>query len=380
MHNKDAWGCGFCTALLTTWEERCEHIALHFEEKRSKWKFTNVILGLLKQPDVSETWNMTLTQRYGEPQLWPNFTWESKKCNRLRYKLETKWDTRVFDIETLVQETIDLADIEAPETAETIAPLEANDASEPAENEGETVDCKLETFDFSSEPRLQSSHGIPPEHSMMDLDPVEPMQNIPQAPMQQHHWPATTDISQSTMSTDTSMDAFGTFSTNMTAMPTDFTHQPMHQSYHQPSWSSAGFVSTPNLVDFQQPQTYLNYAPVKEVIQVPTSQYATFSRPTSQHAPQQSHSNFAHFPRQSVPPNFLHHASSNSRKFIPRLINIASSRGGEQQDQPPPPPPKDDHRFSRLSMRRRPSNMSLQSQHTVVPQRGMGWNDECNWG
>lgn len=371
MHDKDAWGCGFCGCLLTTWEERCEHIALHFEEKRSKWNFTNVILGLLKQPDVSQAWNLMLSQRYGEQQNWPHFTWESKKCNRLRYKLETKWASGVFDIDKLVQETLELAEERAaePNDVESIQPTEAIEPTE-------MIDCKLETFDYPSEQRLQSSHGIPPDTPMMDLDPVEPMQNVPH-PTLQSQWSDASNMSQSTMSTDVSMDAFGSFTANMNVMSTDFTQQSVSQSYQQPSWPDAGFVSTPNLVDFQQPGAFMNYTPHKEVIQVPTSQYASFSRPTSQHS-SASHAPFGHYPRQSVPPNFMHHTSTPSRRFIPKLINIASGhRSVPQQDQPPPPPPKDEHRFSRLSMRRRPSNIS---QHTVVPQREMGWNDEVNWG
>jgi hypothetical protein len=380
MHDKDAWGCGFCGGLLTTWEERCEHIALHFEEKRTKWNFTNVILGLLKQSDVSQAWNLMLTQRHGEQQNWPHFTWESKKCNRLRYKLETKWDTRMFDIEKLVQETYDLAEIGSAESneAEAMESAEANDTTE-------MVDCKLETFDYPSEQRLQSSHGLPPDNAMMDLDPVDSMPQ-PTLPSQ---WPGTTDLSHSTMNTDVSMDAFGGFTANMNVMSSDFAQQPVSQSYQQPGWPNAGFVSTPDLVNFQQPGAFMSYTPQKEVIQVPTSQYASFARPTSQHSSHasfarptsqhSSHANFGHYPRQSVPPNFLHHTgSTGSRRYIPKLVNIASpGHRIPQQDQPPPPPPKDEHRFSRLSMRRRPSNIS---QHTVVPNRDLGWNDECNWG
>ncbi|KAF2465559.1 uncharacterized protein BDR25DRAFT_328588 [Lindgomyces ingoldianus] len=366
MHDKDAWGCGFCSSLLTSWEERCEHIALHFEEKRSKWNFTNVVLGLLKQSDVSQAWNMLLSQRHGEQQNWPQFTWESKKCNRLRYKLETKWDTRVFDIAKLVLETYELAEMErteAPEPAEATEPIE----------------CKTETFDFGSEQTSQ----LTTDHTLMDLDPVETPQPTPQQNLQQHQvlqqqnipqqsipqtqWPVTTDMSQNGLTTDDGMDTFGGFSTNMTSasmtnVTNGFTHA-VSQSFHQPSWPHAGFVSTPDLVAFQQPGAYMNYTQ-KEVVHNP------------------AYDQFNQFPRNSMPPNFLHHSSStSSRRFIPKLINISSPRHGAQpQDQPPPPPPKDDHsshRFSKISMRRRPSNIS---QHTVVSQRDLGWNDEYNWG
>ncbi|KAJ4295431.1 hypothetical protein N0V90_007443 [Kalmusia sp. IMI 367209] len=367
MHDKDAWGCGFCGCLLTTWEERCEHIAMHFEEKKSKWNFTNVILGLLKQPEVSESWSRLMTQRHGDVQDYPRFTWESKKCNRLRYKLETKWDTRVFDVDKVVQETYDLAEIEPadiPETATETTP-EVHEVPEPAEPT-ETISCKLE-MDFGHDQRLHSSHGIPSD-SMMDLDPVDTPQAL-HHDLQQAQWPVTSDMTQSTMTTDPGMGAFGGFNTNMSHMSTDFS-QPVTQGF-QPTWSNAGFVSTPDLVAFQPQNSYLNYNAPKEVVQVPTSQYA----------------NFGHYPRQSVPPNFMHHPSTpstpSSRRFVPKLINIASSNQrastAHMSEQPPPPPPKDEHtnRFSRMIMRRRPSNIS---QHTVVSQRDIGWNDELNWG
>ncbi|KAF2247837.1 hypothetical protein BU26DRAFT_321579 [Trematosphaeria pertusa] len=362
MHDKDAWGCGFCGCLLTTWEERCEHIAMHFEEKKSKWNFTNVILGLLKQPDVSESWAKLLSQRHGDQQSWPRFTWESKKCNRLRYKLETKWDTRVFDVDKVVQETYELAEIESADSTET-ATEPTSEAAETTE-QTETVDCKMEPFEFGSEQRLQSSHGLPPENTLMDLDPVETPQTMHQE-LHQSPWPVTTDMSQNNMTADDGMSTFGGFNANMAHMSTDFS-QPVNQGFHS-SWPNAGFVSTPDLVAFQQPNSYINYnAAPKEVVTVPTSQYA----------------HFAQYPRQSMPPNFgLHHSSSTgSRRFVPKLINISSpSHRATHSDQPPPPPPKDDHtnRFSRMIMRRRPSNIS---QHTVVSHRDIGWNDELNWG
>jgi hypothetical protein len=170
-------------------------------------------------------------------------------------------------------------------------------------------------------------------------------------------------MTQNTMAVDQGMNAFGGFNHNMSHMSTDFS-QPVTQGF-QPSWSNAGFVSTPDLVAFQQQNSYMTYNTPEKVVQVPTSQYA----------------NFGQYPRQSVPPNFMHHTSTpTSRRYIPKLINIASRpSSSHMSDQPPPPPPKDEHtnRFSRMIMRRRPSNIS---QHTVVSQRDIGWSDELNWG
>jgi len=373
MHDKDAWGCGFCACLLTTWEERCEHIALHFEEKgASKWNFTNVVLGLLKQPEVSSAWNQMMTDRHGDESNWPSLAWESKKCNRLRYKLETKWDTRVFDIEKLVQDTYDLAEIDVKDVVEPTTES-TPDASEPADNsQGEMVEFKLEQSDFVNDNRLQSSHGLPQEHMMMDIDPVDPPQQMHQD-MQQPQWPVSSNMSHQSMSAATGMSGFGAFDTSMTSMPTDFS-QPMAQSFQSQTqgWPNASFASTPDLLSYQQPTPYMDYQQPKEIVSVPTSQFA----------------NFGHYPRQSLPPNFLQQqqapSTPPSRRYIPKLINISnnsSHRGIQMEQQPPPPPPKDEHqnRFSRLIMRRRPSNIS---QHSMVAHRDMGgtWSDELNWG
>jgi hypothetical protein len=380
MHDKDAWGCGFCACLLTTWEERCEHIALHFEEKgASKWNFTNVVLGLLKQAEVSDAWNQLMLQRHGDEENWPSLSWESKKCNRLRYKLETKWDNRAFDIEKLVQDTYDLAEIEAKDVVESTTEIAPEVAEHTDSNHGEIVEFKLETSDYVPDQRLQSSHGLPGEHMMMDIDPVEPPQPLHHHQnLQQTQWPVSTDMSHS-MSAASAMGGFAAFDTTMTTMAPDFS-QPLAQGFQQQQqvWPHAGFASTPDLMNYQQPTAYMNYSqPPKEVVSVPTSQYA----------------NFAHYPRQSLPPNFLqqqqqpqqqHPSTPSSRRYVPKLINISnnSSHRSVHMDQPPPPPPKDDHqqnRFSRLIMRRRPSNIS---QHTMASHRDMGgtWGDELNWG
>ncbi|KAH4212196.1 hypothetical protein HBI24_021330 [Parastagonospora nodorum] len=373
MHDKDAWGCGFCASLLTTWEERCEHIAMHFEEKgSSKWNFTNVVLGLLKQSEVANAWNQMMLQRHGEEQNWPSLAWESKRCNRLRYKLETKWDNRAFDIEKLVQDTYDLAEIEAKDVEVTPEPMA--EVPEPIDtSQGEIVEFKLETSDFGNDSRLQSSHGLPPEHSMMDLDPIEPQQSMHHQPMQQNSWPVSTDMDHNSMSVATSMGSFGAFDTHMTSMPTDFS-QPISQNFQQQqqSWPNAGFASTPDLLSYQQPTQYMDYNQPREMVSVPTSQYA----------------NLANYPatRQSMPPNFLpqqqqQQSTPTSRRYVPKLVSIGSSRV-PQQDQPPPPPPKDEghhnhNRFSRMIMRRRPSNIS---QHSLVSQRDIGWMNDDNWG
>jgi hypothetical protein len=342
---------------------------MHFEEKgSSKWNFTNVVLGLLKQPEVAHAWNQLMLQRHGEEQNWPTLAWESKRCNRLRYKLETKWDIRAFDIEKLVQDTYDLAEIEAKDVEITPEPMP--EVSDPVDsNHGEIVEFKLETPDFGADHRLQSSHGLPPEHTMMDLDPIEPTQTMHHQPMQQSQWPVSNEMAQNNMNAATNMGAFGGFETHMTTMSTDF-NQPVAQSFQQQqaAWPNAGFASTPDLLNYQQQTSYMGYNQPREMVSVPTSQYASL----------------AHYPpRQSLPPNFLQQqqqaSTPTSRRYVPKLVNIGAGRV-PQQEQPPPPPPKDENhqnRFSRMIMRRRPSNIS---QHSLVSQRDIGWMNDDNWG
>ena len=87
----------------------------------------------------------------------------------------------------------------------------------------------------------------------------------------------------------------------------------------------------------------------KEIVSVPASQYA----------------NFAHYPRQSLPPNFLQQqqqqqqppSTPTSPQYDPKLTNFSnnSSHRGVQSEQAPPLPPKGEqqNRFSRLIMRQR---------------------------
>jgi len=370
MHDKDAWGCGFCACLLTTWEERCEHIALHFEEKgATKWNFTNVILGLLKQTEIAHTWQQMMSQRHGDKQHWPTLSWESKKCNRLRYKLETKWDTRAFDTEKLVQDTYDLAEIDVKDFLEP-TPESAPDVSEPtSSSQGEMVEFKLEASDYGSDQRVHSSHGLRPEPTMMDIDSVEAPPPMHHQNLQHTQWPVGQDMAQ------TQMPAFPEFEANMTTLSTDFS-QPLAQNFsQQQAWPNAGFAPTPELMHYQPPTAFIDYNPSKEMVSVPTSQYT----------------DFAPYPQQSLPPNFLPEQQpasapmtpTSSRRYVPKLVTISNSNPrGLQQEQPPPPPPKDENpqnRFSRMIMRRRPSTIS---QHSLVSHRDMSgtWGDELTWG
>jgi hypothetical protein len=67
QRRRTAWGCGFCGELLDEWEKRCDHVSAHYDEglKRDNWDHSKVIVALLKQPDVDETWQTLLINKHG---------------------------------------------------------------------------------------------------------------------------------------------------------------------------------------------------------------------------------------------------------------------------------------------------------------------------
>ncbi|KAF1817414.1 hypothetical protein P152DRAFT_18446 [Eremomyces bilateralis CBS 781.70] len=85
LEKRTAWGCGFCAAIHYAWEERCKHVATHFDKGESKddWKHSNVIYGLLHQPDLLEAWRALLIFKHGQfPDPQPCFSWKAKVTGR----------------------------------------------------------------------------------------------------------------------------------------------------------------------------------------------------------------------------------------------------------------------------------------------------------
>jgi hypothetical protein len=61
------WGCGFCAAYLDRWEERCNHVGDHFETGSPGlvWQYSNVVRGLLRQPEIDRHWQDLLVEKHG---------------------------------------------------------------------------------------------------------------------------------------------------------------------------------------------------------------------------------------------------------------------------------------------------------------------------
>lgn len=91
---KKAFSCGFCIKLFSTLSDRSNHIDNeHWKHGRdmSGWSLTNVIKGLLLQPEIKEIWQDCLASN---PSLHEsNFRWELPRAEGLQSKLELGEDS-----------------------------------------------------------------------------------------------------------------------------------------------------------------------------------------------------------------------------------------------------------------------------------------------
>lgn len=330
MHRKNAWGCGFCAKLLTSWEERCEHIAMHFEEGKSKseWEFTNVILGLLQQPDVSLAWNRLVSKQHGElRQNWPQFAWDSKKSHRLRFSLEEQWNTRVFNVDKLIEEVYKLG--VPPPASPAVQKIEMAEVDVKGTPGPITTDLSMRMsmdIDPVKASRAMSSH-IASSQSGSSQTVHEPQWAIPSQPASKS---AGTDHGMS--SSNFMDDAFSQ------SLPNDFHTGPLFNDI---------CFNAHDIETFDHIGAYMDYT--ANHVEHPTQFGPNIGFPKSDPP-----SCFA-APSQSPP-------LSNSHQFKPRLVSIPSRRD-LSQDKALPPPPMKDQGFTQFGTRRRPD---------IPSQNGLG--------
>lgn len=80
---RTGWGCGFCTYFSTSWKDRCNHVAQHFErdgKTMKDWHQTDVILSLLQRPAIKTEWVKILQL---QPQLRDDFGWNKHSTERV---------------------------------------------------------------------------------------------------------------------------------------------------------------------------------------------------------------------------------------------------------------------------------------------------------
>lgn len=101
LRKRTAWGCGFCAQLHQDWEERCQHVAQHYDkgEVKQGWKHSNVIWALLHQADIHPVWRQYLGEKHGaRPNPRLNFSWDRKASGRSHEVNQEGQHTRLQDM------------------------------------------------------------------------------------------------------------------------------------------------------------------------------------------------------------------------------------------------------------------------------------------
>ncbi|MBE7179713.1 MAG: hypothetical protein INR71_00635 [Terriglobus roseus] len=101
LRKRTAWGCGFCAQLHQDWEERCQHVAQHYDKGQTKsdWKHSNVIWALLHQVDIHPVWRQYLGEKHGaRPDPKPLLAWDRKASGRSHEVNQEGQHTRLQDM------------------------------------------------------------------------------------------------------------------------------------------------------------------------------------------------------------------------------------------------------------------------------------------
>lgn len=108
--SKKAWSCGFCVQLFTSLQHRLKHIGTEHFEKGScmnDWDLTNVVKGLLLQPEIQEAWQNLLKSL--DPFRPSEFKWNKSGNKDLQYRLEKGLTDKVTP-KSMAQAAYDVAD------------------------------------------------------------------------------------------------------------------------------------------------------------------------------------------------------------------------------------------------------------------------------
>ncbi|KAK3063147.1 hypothetical protein LTS18_002637, partial [Coniosporium uncinatum] len=92
LPDKKVYACGFwpCRELFRSWDLRCDHVFMHFQngKKKDQWKYSTVIRNLLRHPKICEDWTRTLGELYGPKPNWPTLTWHPESAKEIQDCLE----------------------------------------------------------------------------------------------------------------------------------------------------------------------------------------------------------------------------------------------------------------------------------------------------
>jgi hypothetical protein len=110
---RKGWGCGFCTTYLDHWEKRSHHIGRHFESGSNitDWQNSNVIRGLLRQPELNGHWRKLLVENHGplaESRILIRFDEPKKERSGLGLQYMLEFGAHNRDVQAVVQSAYDL--------------------------------------------------------------------------------------------------------------------------------------------------------------------------------------------------------------------------------------------------------------------------------
>ncbi|KAK7733618.1 hypothetical protein SLS57_000633 [Botryosphaeria dothidea] len=124
VHNKKAYGCGFCVSLCRSWSERCDHVARHYEAGVAKndWCFTNVVKSLLLQSELAIAWEKLMSKEHGmDRTAWPVFEWDKREARDLVRSMEQNGMVHE-KVKEIARNAYDLAHTQETTTAEEPSP------------------------------------------------------------------------------------------------------------------------------------------------------------------------------------------------------------------------------------------------------------------
>ncbi|KAF2459391.1 hypothetical protein BDY21DRAFT_189794 [Lineolata rhizophorae] len=117
------WACGFCKQLFSSWKDRCEHIAYHFDKEElsmSEWDHSGVVLLLLSQDALARYWRIHLQNKDGhESSGWPTFSWDVRDVMALCSRLERGPTLESSEIWDIIRRTYDKATRSYPQHVPT---------------------------------------------------------------------------------------------------------------------------------------------------------------------------------------------------------------------------------------------------------------------
>ena len=166
--SKKAWSCGFCIQLFPSLRDRLKHIGTeHFEkgQRMNEWEFTNVIQGLLLQPEIREAWQHLLGSL--DPFGLSETKWSRCGNENLQHRLETECTGKETP-KSLAQAAYDSAEYDWSLGKGDAAAAATTTNMLPNQSTSESSSPQLHAF-ASDETQVQHQTWSSPQHQVSQI-------------------------------------------------------------------------------------------------------------------------------------------------------------------------------------------------------------------